>query len=136
MSPGTAVRRVRPRILLADDDERVADSFAAILRNAGYEVVVARDGVEAVEHARQASFDAAILDLVMPRLDGIKALRYIRQLRPGMSPIILAAEISDRDRAAALEYGAAVVLLKPPDVQELLDVVARLVGDGDSSRPD
>jgi DNA-binding response OmpR family regulator len=124
---------VRSRVLLADDDERVADSFAAILRHAGYDVAVARDGVEAVERARETAFHAAILDLVMPRLDGIKALRYIRQLRPALSPIILAAEISDRDRVAALEYGAAVVLLKPPDVQELLDVVARLVGDPDAS---
>jgi DNA-binding response OmpR family regulator len=127
---------MRARILLADDDERIAESFATILRHAGYEVVVARDGVEAVERARERPLDAAILDLVMPRLDGIKALRYIRQLRPDVSPVILAAEISDRDRAAALGYGAAVVLLKPPDVPELLAVLARLVDRPDGRRVD
>jgi DNA-binding response OmpR family regulator len=119
------------RILLVDDDPVIADALARILTLAGYAVGVAGDGVEALERARREAFDVFVLDLAMPRLDGLKTLRYLRQVLPAARVVILAAHISPQDQVAALRYGAAIVLVKPPDLDELLAVVERLVDDGE-----
>ncbi len=118
-------------VLVVDDDPVIADSLARILTVAGYAVGVAADGLETLERVRRERYDVFVLDLGMPRLDGLKTLRYLRQILPTARVIILAAYISPDDRAAALRYGAAIVLVKPPDVDELLRVVERLVRDGE-----
>jgi CheY-like chemotaxis protein len=117
------------RVLVVDDDSVIANSLARIFTVAGYAVGVASDGVETLERVRREAFDVFVLDLAMPRLDGLKTLRYLRQILPAARLVILAAYISPEDRAAALRYGAAIVLVKPPDLDELLGVVERLVGD-------
>jgi DNA-binding response OmpR family regulator len=119
---GSAARTV----LIVDDDRLVGESLRKILTTAGYAVVVAGDGESALDVARAQPVDVVLLDLVMPRMDGIKTLRYLRQLRPDLGVVILAGEVSPAARRAALEYGAAVVMLKPPDLEELLRVIARL----------
>lgn len=116
-----------PTVLIVDDDPAVAESLGRILVYAGYAVAVAGDGESALETVRARAVDVVLLDLVMPRMDGIKTLRYLRQLAPGLHVAILAGEVSPDARRAALEYGASVVMLKPPDIAELLRVVARLV---------
>jgi|RhiMetdeSRZDD1v2_1073273.scaffolds.fasta_scaffold131875_6 CheY-like chemotaxis protein len=115
------------RVLIAEDDEQIAGTLADILQGAGYQTAIAADGAAAVEHIRRGDeFHAVILDLVMPHLDGMTALRYIRQLRPHLKPVILAADITAEDRRAALDFGAAVVLQKPTDIPQLLEVLGRL----------
>ena len=114
-------------VLVVDDDAVIVESLRKILTNAGYGVAVAEDGESALQVVRAEPVDAVLLDLVMPRLDGIKTLRYLRQLRPDLAVVILAADIGLEARRAALEYGAAVVMLKPPDIEELLRVIERLV---------
>ena len=119
-------------VLIVDDDRLVGESLRKILTNAGYAVVVAANGESALDVARAQPVDVVLLDLVMPRMDGIKTLRYLRQLRPDLGVVILAGEVSPAARRAALEYGAAVVMLKPPDLEELLRVIARLAeGEGE-----
>src|SRR5262245_41710396 len=103
------------RVLVVDDDPVIANSLARILTLAGYAVGVAGDGVETLERVRREAFDVFVLDLAMPRLDGLKTLRYLRQMLPAARVVILAAHISPQDQAAALQYGAAIVLVKPPD---------------------
>lgn len=114
-------------VLVVDDDAVIVESLRKILSNAGYGVAVAGDGSSALQVVRAEPVDAVLLDLVMPRLDGIKTLRYLRQIRPDLAVVILAADIGTEARRAALEYGAAVVMLKPPDIEELLRVIERLV---------
>jgi two-component system response regulator MprA len=114
-------------VLVVDDDALIVESLRTILTNAGYRVPVAEDGESALQVVREERVDAVVLDLVMPRLDGIKTLRYLRQLRPDIAVVILAAEIEPEARRAAIEYGAAVVMVKPPDIDELLRVIDRLV---------
>jgi two-component system response regulator MprA len=117
-------------VLVVDDDALIVEGLRKILTNAGHRVAVAEDGASALQVVREEPVDAVLLDLVMPRLDGIKTLRYLRQVRPDLAVVILAAEIGPEARRAAIEYGAAVVMLKPPDIDELLRVVDRLVSAG------
>ncbi len=114
-------------VLVVDDDAVIVESLRKILTNAGYAVAAAGDGPSALQVIRARPVDAVLLDLVMPRLDGIKTLRYMRQVRPDLAVVVLAADIGPEARRAAFEYGAAVVMLKPPDIEELLRVVGRLV---------
>jgi CheY-like chemotaxis protein len=110
----------RPRILVVDDDLAIRVTFAQILLGEGYEVVAARDGVEAVGLAGSHRFDAILLDLFMPEMDGMTALRHLRELAPGAAVVILSAHIEPERVAEAYRLGAAAVLGKPPDLDELL----------------
>jgi DNA-binding response OmpR family regulator len=99
-------------ILTVEDDPIIRSDLATIIEDAGYSVcAAARDGVEAVELARALEPDAIVLDIGLPRLDGIQAARRILATRP--VPIVAVTGRSPRDAHAALEVGAAAVLLKP-----------------------
>jgi CheY-like chemotaxis protein len=93
----------------------------------GYEVEGACDGIEAVEFARGKPYDLIVLDVDMPRLDGISALAEIRSFDPTV-PVIVASA-SAGGCAAALEVGATAFLLKRPDsfVRDLVGVVREVM---------
>jgi two-component system, NtrC family, nitrogen regulation response regulator NtrX len=112
--------RERPRILVVDDDSAIRVTFARILEGEGYDVVPARDGLEALRLAASHWHDAVPLDLFMPEMDGLTALRHLRELAPDAAVVILSAHIEPERRDEALRLGAAAVLAKPPDLEELL----------------
>jgi CheY-like chemotaxis protein len=120
----------RPRVLVVDDDLTLRATFAEILRGEGYDVTAAPDGREAVRLATGQRFDAILLDLFMPEMDGLTALRHLRTLAPGTAIVVLSAFV-EADRAAeAVRLGAAAVLVKPPDLYELLACVRGLIARG------
>lgn len=109
-------------ILLADDDPSVSQFVDVILKQAGYTVVRAGDGVEAIERVRQAPPDLILLDILMPRLDGLEVLRSLRR-NPHTSqiPVIMLTQKGDvEDRLKGLESGADDYVPKPFVPQELL----------------
>ncbi|MGH7268091.1 MAG: response regulator [Candidatus Rokuibacteriota bacterium] len=111
----------RPRrVLVVDDDAAITATFEKILRGEGYEVATATDGEEAIQKARQTAFDFVLLDLVMPRMDGLTALRYLNSVAPDARVVILSAYLGRNWEAEALRLGAAAVLPKPPDIPKLL----------------
>ncbi len=112
--------RERPRILVVDDDRGIRATFAQILDGEGYEVAAAPDGLEAVRLAADRRFDAILLDLFMPEMDGMTALRHLRELAPEAAIVILSAYVEPERAAEAYRLGAAAVLAKPPDLEELL----------------
>ncbi|MBI2152343.1 MAG: SpoIIE family protein phosphatase [Candidatus Rokubacteria bacterium] len=110
------------KILLADDDPAVCQFVDAILRQAGYTVVQAVDGVEAMERVRQSPPDLILLDILMPRRDGLDVLRSLRQ-NPETSqiPVIMLTQKAEvEDRVKGLEWGADDYVPKPFVPQELL----------------
>jgi CheY-like chemotaxis protein len=113
--------RERPRILVVDDDLVIRATFANIFDGEGYEVSAAPDGTEAVRLAGTQVFDAILLDLFMPEMDGMAALRHLRTLAPGAAIVILSSYVETDREVEALRLGAAAVLTKPPDLDELLD---------------
>ncbi len=115
-----------PAILVADDDVAITATFENILRSEGYDVATASDGLEAVELARARRFDLILLDLIMPRQDGLAALREIRAVAPDSRVVILSAYIEPDREAEAYRLGAVGVLAKPPDLKKLLRFIDEL----------
>ncbi len=120
----------RRRVLVVDDDAAITATFEKILRGEGYEVMTATDGEEAIELARQSPFDFVLLDLVMPRMDGLTALRYLNTVAPDARVVILSAYLGRNWEAEALRLGAAAVLPKPPDIPKLLKLCDELTRRG------
>jgi PAS domain S-box-containing protein len=126
------------RVLLADDEEDVRSVVRAMLETLGYEVIEARDGVEAVEiHRRRAGeIDLVILDLVMPRLTGEAALGQMRRIAPTV-PAILVSGYDESGRIREIvETGFGGFLQKPFRRQDLGRKVRELLGDPDGSAAD
>jgi CheY-like chemotaxis protein len=114
------------RILVVDDDAAITASFEKILRGEGYEVATATDGVEALDLARGTPFDCVLLDLVMPRMDGLTTLHHLTTIAPGARVVILSAHLGRNWEAEALRLGAAAVMAKPPDLPKLLRLCEEL----------
>jgi two-component system, OmpR family, response regulator QseB len=108
------------RILLVEDDESLASGLRLALERALYTVEHVRDGCAALEALRHNAFDLAILDLGLPRLDGVDVLTRLRDSGDGMPVLVLSARDAVRDRIQALDLGADDYLTKPFDVDELL----------------
>ncbi len=108
-----------PKILIVDDEAPIIDVLSYNLKQAHYQVVVARDGEEALEQARRELPDLIILDLMLPRLDGFDVCRTLRS--ECQVPIIMLTALgSEVDRVVGLELGADDYLVKPFSVRELL----------------
>jgi two-component system response regulator MprA len=108
------------RVLVVDDDTAVRDSLARTLRFEGHEVDTARDGQEALEAVHAGEPDAMILDVSMPRVDGLETCRRLRADGKLLPVLMLTARDSVGDRVAGLDAGADDYLSKPFALQELL----------------
>ena len=106
-------------ILTADDDPQILRLVVRNLQLEGYEVVTATDGQEALEHLEAQKFDLAILDVMMPRLDGFTVCARVREYS-SLPIIIVTARGQDQDKIRGLDLGADDYLAKPFSVEELL----------------
>jgi DNA-binding response OmpR family regulator len=113
--PQAPLMPTRPRILLAEDDDGVADTLNDILMEDGYEVRRAADGVQAVELMKQQQFDLVLLDLQMPAMDGFSVCRILRSdARLQSLPILVLTVRSDpADILAGFAEGATDYMTKP-----------------------
>ena len=105
------------RILLVDDEEAIQTLLAYPLRKEGYEVVVARDGREALDFFSGGRFDLVVLDVMMPHIDGIEVCRRLRA-RSQVPIIMLTARDDEVDKVLGLEIGADDYITKPFSVRE------------------
>lgn len=108
------------RILIAEDEERIASFIDKGLTAAGFTVTVVGDGVSAYEYARSGGFDLLILDLGLPMRDGLSVLRDLRADGVDVPVIVLTARDAVPDRVAGLEGGADDYMAKPFAFAELL----------------
>jgi len=105
------------RILLVDDEESIQTLLAYPLRKDGYEVVVARDGRDGLDEFAADRFDLVVLDVMMPRIDGIEVCRRLRA-RSQVPIIMLTARDDEIDKVLGLEIGADDYITKPFSVRE------------------
>jgi two-component system response regulator RegA len=110
-------------ILLADDDEVYRQRLARALIARGHEVIIARDGAEAIELSNKPDLQSVILDLKMPYHDGIEVLRAIIQSRPQLRILIHTGYGSIASAMEAVRLGAVDYLIKPTDVDALLNAL-------------
>ena len=106
-----------PRILLVDDEHSVQTLLTYPLRKDGYEVIAALDGREALDRFAEQRFDLVVLDLMLPKLDGIEVCRRLRG-RSQVPIIILTAKDDEGDKVLGLEIGADDYITKPFSVRE------------------
>jgi two-component system response regulator MprA len=107
-------------VLVVDDDEAIRASLRRNLAFEGYRVSVAADGDEALRRIKDDAPDLAVLDVMMPRLDGLEVVRRLREAADGLPVILLTARDAVPDRVAGLESGADDYLVKPFAFDELL----------------
>ena len=115
-SPGGA----KPRVLVVDDDKAVRESLRRSLEFNGYDVSLATDGAEALAGIGASGPDVVIMDVMMPRLDGIEATRALRSAGNDVPILVLTARDAVGDRVEGLDAGADDYLTKPFALQELL----------------
>jgi two-component system, OmpR family, response regulator MprA len=110
----------KPRVLVVDDDKAVRESLRRSLEFNGYEVALATDGAEALAGIGATDPDVVIMDVMMPRLDGIETTRALRTARNDVPILVLTARDAVGDRVEGLDAGADDYLTKPFALQELL----------------
>lgn len=115
------------RVLLIEDDERMAEFIRKGLREEGFVVAHAPDGVTGLHLARQDTFDVAVLDLMLPGLDGLEILDTMRRERLPLPVLILSARRSVDERVHGLRAGGDDYLTKPFAFSELLARIQALV---------
>lgn len=114
-------------ILVVDDDQAVRDSLARSLTYGGYETVTAQDGIDALAKLSSGRMDAVIMDVMMPRLDGLEATRMLRNSGNDVPILILTARDAVEDRVDGLDAGADDYMVKPFALDELLARLRALV---------
>jgi DNA-binding response OmpR family regulator len=117
----------RPTVLLVDDEESVQKLLAYPLEREGYRVVQARDGEEALVRYRAEPIDLVILDLMLPRLDGLAVCRQLREERSAVPIIMLTARGDEGDKVLGLELGADDYITKPFSIREFMSRVRALL---------
>jgi DNA-binding response OmpR family regulator len=119
-----------PVLLVADDDEDILTLVQLRLSRSGFEVVVARDGEEALRVARERHPDLAVLDWMMPKSSGLEVLRAIRAdaATADIPVILLTARASEADVQEGLDAGAVDYIAKPFSPQELAARVQAILG--------
>lgn len=113
-------------VLVADDNEVAQRLCRRVLEKAGHKVLTASDGVEAVTLALANPLDMILMDVAMPGMDGLEAMRQIKAQKPGMAIVIASAHSMASDRERFLAAGADNVLSKPFRLADLVAIVAKL----------
>ena len=108
------------RLLLAEDEEDLSKALIAVLKHNNYSVDAVYNGQDALDYLETENYDGAILDIMMPKMDGLTVLRKIREAGNSVSVILLTAKAEIDDRVAGLDCGADDYLTKPFSMKELL----------------
>lgn len=119
------------RIMVVDDSETVRQVLQLTLENAGFEVVEAEDGVDALAKLSDAQIDMLITDLNMPNMDGLELIKKVRETGTHrFTPIVmLTTESSEQKKLAGREAGASGWIVKPFKPEQLLKIVKMVLGE-------
>lgn len=125
------------RVLVVDDQEDIREMARLVLTGAGYEVVTARSGREALKAVREAQFNLVLLDINMPELDGWSTLRLLRadEAHDDLAVAMFSVKSEVRDKVAGLKDGAIDYITKPFGVDELVFRVSRILAAAGEGAP-
>ena len=110
----------RIRILVVEDDTAIRRGIVDALEVSGYETLQAADGKQGLERALRGGYELMLLDLILPKKDGLAILEAVREARPTTPVIILTARGEEKDRVRGLKLGADDYVVKPFSVRELI----------------
>jgi DNA-binding response OmpR family regulator len=117
----------RVRILVIEDEVKLATHLARAIENEGHEVRIVNDGRVALVEAREGNYDLLVLDVELPRMDGFEILKQLRSCGVATRILMLTARSENQDKIAGLTSGADDYLTKPFAMNELLARVNALV---------
>ena len=117
----------RPLVLVAEDDPGIRDMLSIILESSGFEVVAVEDGPTALAAGEQHEPDVALLDVMMPGIDGIAVARTLRDRRPELPIILVSARTEDTDVWEGWASGIDSYVTKPFDVDALVAEIDRVL---------
>ncbi len=120
------------RILIAEDEVQLAEGLKYLLEKSRFSVDIVHDGIAALDYFHQSEYDAVVLDIMMPGVNGIKVLETIRSERSGIPVMMLTAKAEIEERVAGLEAGADDCLPKPFSTREFIARVRALVRRNDN----
>ncbi len=113
-------------ILICDDEEGIRESFKLILEK-DYQLLFAKNGNEGIDILRKNSVDAVIMDIKMPRMDGIEAMRRLKELKPEVKILVTSGYKSVETAREAINAGASDYIVKPFDRNEISKAVQKLL---------
>lgn len=126
----------KKKILLIEDDVNTRTLYVEVLEEAGFAVTPAVDGQEGLDHYKQGGFDLVLLDIIMPKIDGLTFLKQLKETKANNGPIIVSSNLSpDPYVKQALDLGASAFFVKSdlnPD--ELIEKVKGYLGQTQSSK--
>ena len=108
------------RLLLAEDEKELSNALVTILKHNNYSVDAVYDGLEALDYLQAENYDGAILDIMMPKMDGLTVLKKLRASGSDLPVLMLTAKSEIDDRVLGLDSGADDYLTKPFATKELL----------------
>ncbi|MEK6777392.1 MAG: response regulator [bacterium] len=114
---------IKASILLVDDEEKFIEVLSQRLEGRGLKVDISTSGENALKRVKDKDFDAIVLDLAMPGLDGIETIRRMRKMNPDLQIIMLTGHATVEKGVAAIKEGAADLLEKPVDLNKLLSKI-------------
>jgi two-component system OmpR family response regulator len=115
------------RILVVEDDRKIASFIVNGLKQSGFSVDCAADGEQALNHFHSVAYDAAVLDVMLPKLDGLSVLSQLRREKNLVPVLILSAQASVENRVAGLQAGGDDYLTKPFAFSEMLARIQALI---------
>ncbi len=124
-TPTTTTTAPRQRLLIVEDEAPIRAGLMALFSSQGFDVVEVGDGLSAIERAAEQDFDAVLLDIMLPGLDGLAVLRHLRSRNDQVAVLLLTARGTEDDIVKGLEAGADDYVTKPFGIHEL---VARVKG--------
>jgi len=120
----------KKKILIIDAEPESLTTLQQTLAEAGYDIDTETDGLQGLEHARDAQPDLILMDVVLPKVSGYKVARFIKfdETHKHIPVVFVSAKTDKADRELGMEVGASAYLSKPPDPAELLETVRMQLG--------
>ncbi|TAJ25597.1 MAG: PAS domain S-box protein [Nitrospirae bacterium] len=117
----------RPMVLVVDDDPDTCEALGDLLEHEGYRVHTVHDGTEAIQQVRQLRYEAVLLDMRLPNLDGLSVLKTVMDVDPKLPVIILTAYASTENKVDSLSKGAFAYVAKPYNQEEVTTTLRRAI---------
>lgn len=117
----------KKKILVVDDDESILKVFQYGLEDAGYQVVVAASGFEAIDQLRAGKFDLVFLDVRMPRLNGVETFKELKKIDEKLVAVMMTGYRVDALLKEAFEAGAYACIYKPFEMNEIISIIEKIL---------
>ena len=126
----------RADVLIVDDNVSLARATALVLQRKGYAVSAAWNGLEAIERAKEKSFDLILMDIKMPLIDGVETYRRIKKIRPQAAVMMMTGYAVEDLVQQALQEGACGIIYKPLDIEKLVARIEEARGNNGAAHHD